>query len=202
MAGKGDYLDVAMTDCMLAWMGARINEHQGRNRPPKDKFVGRGAYGAFEAKDGKYLVIACVENHYWQKLCHLLGLTEMAGKKEYAEWVDRIERAKEINPVLNECFRKKNRDEWLDLLRKEDIPCGPVNFIEDLAADPQVKHRQTINFAGNYPVVNYPVKFDRVKLKEPVPAPRLGGHNKEILAWLGYQREEIENLRQSGVIMG
>ncbi|RJQ25618.1 MAG: CoA transferase [Peptococcaceae bacterium] len=200
-SGRGDCLDVSMSDCMLAWMGPRIGEYFGRGKPSKEKFLGRGAYGPFETKDGKYLAIACVENHYWIGLCRLLGIEHIAHKKEYDGWMARVERANEINPVLVECFLQKDYDEWMALLRKENIPCSPVNFIDDLENDPQIKHRQMLRFSDGRPVVDFPVKFNRIRLEKPGPVPRLGEHNEEILGFLGYGKEEIAGLRESKIII-
>lgn len=199
-SGKGDYLDVSMTDCALAWAGPRISEFYGLGCPPKDKYMGRGAYGVYKAGDGKYLTLGCVEEHFWQSLCRLLGLEEMAKNEEYGSWLRRNARADEIDPVLKKIFLTRDRDEWLDMLNKADIPCGPVNFPQDLENDPHLSARGLISMAEGYPLITFPVKFGRLQMKPKGPLPKLGEHTEEILTGLGYRPGDIEKMRATGVI--
>jgi crotonobetainyl-CoA:carnitine CoA-transferase CaiB-like acyl-CoA transferase len=108
--GKGAYLDVSMTDCVLAWMGPRMGEYFARGCPPKEKLMGRGGYGSYKTRDGKYIAIGCVELHFWQHLCKVLGLPEMANEQKYCHWYKRMELCKEINTVLAQRFLEKDGD--------------------------------------------------------------------------------------------
>jgi crotonobetainyl-CoA:carnitine CoA-transferase CaiB-like acyl-CoA transferase len=175
--GEGAYIDVSMTDCVLAWMSPRIGEYFGRNKPPKEKFMGRSGYGAYRAGDGKYLALGCVEDHFWQNLCKAMGLDDMAREERYATWARRMELSGEINAVLNECFLKKTRNEWLDLLGRADVPCSPVNSIEELEEDPYILSRGLFSQVNNTPVIAFPVRFEGVPVREIGPGPKLGEHN-------------------------
>jgi len=180
-SGRGAYLDVSMTDSAVAWMGPRIGEYYGRGRPPREKFMGRGGYGTYEAGDGKRLAVGCVENHFWQRLCRVLGLDGMAEDERYGTWVRRIELSREINSALNQCFLKKDRDAWLELLKRADIPCSPVNSIEDLLEDPHILSRNLIENIDGFPLVRFPVRFDGMEIRAVGLGPEPGQHNKELL---------------------
>ena len=180
-SGRGAYLDVSMTDSAVAWMGPRIGEYYGRGRPPREKFMGRGGYGTYRAGDGKHLAVGCVEDHFWQRLCRVLGLDGMAEDERYGSWVRRIELSREINSVLNECFLKKDRDVWLELLKRADVPCSPVNSIEDLLEDPHILSRNLIENIDGFPLVRFPVRFDGMEVRAVGPGPEPGQHNEELL---------------------
>ena len=180
LCGKGAYLDVSMADCVLAWMGPRIGEYYGRGKPAKRIFMGRGGYGVYKTGDGKYLAIGCVEPHFWQNLCKALELPDMAGEDKYIQWYGRMEFHKEINSVLAERFLEKNREAWLDLLAKADVPCSPVNSINELMHDPHLVSRNLFRSIRGMPVVRFPVQFDGIEVREVGPGPKLGEHNEEI----------------------
>ena len=198
--GQGDYLDIAITDCVLSWLGPRMGEYYGRGKPPKSEFMGRGAYGAFAARDNKHIVVGALENHFWQNLCRALDLGEMAQRKEYGTWPQRMERAGEINAVLREHFLTKDSAEWLAILQKADVPCCLVNSIDDLSGDAHLAARGMIHLQEGRPQVSFPVKFNHTQIAEAGLAPQVGEHNKEILAGLGYGPEEIEKLQAVGAI--
>jgi len=193
-SGQGDYLDVSMADCLLAWAGPRIGEYYGSGKPSKEKFMGRGAYGAFQTKDGKYLTIGCVEEEFWRNLCNLLGREDLIQKEEYSNWHSRNAHADEINSILQKFFLEKNKDEWLTLLKKADVPCGPVNFFEDLNNDPHISSKELIYYYDNKPLIAFPVKFEKTKPRKVRVIPKAGEHNTEILTSLGYSREEMAEL--------
>jgi crotonobetainyl-CoA:carnitine CoA-transferase CaiB-like acyl-CoA transferase len=204
-SGLGQYIDVSITDSVFSWMGVRIAEYLMRGELPKDRLMGRGAYGIFKAGDEKYFTLGAFENHFWKRLCMLLGLEELAGDLGLATWENRCEKSEEINRLLQEIFLQKGRLEWLEMLGKEDIPCGPVNCLEDLVFDPQLLARGLIEKDSglNVPVrcSMYPAKFSKDLPSEKYPPPSLGEHNAEIYSsMIGLNGSEVEKLRMEGII--
>ena len=179
--GKGVYLDVSMTDCVLAWMAPRIADYYEKGKPSKEKFMGRGAYGAFKTLDEKYLAIGCVEDYFWERLCGALGIWEMARDGKYDNWFKRNMAADEINVILAAHFLTKTREEWLEILSRADVPCSIVNYIEELDEDPQIKARDLIHWKEGVPIISFPVKGGGFVTKESVRAPKLGEHTKAVL---------------------
>lgn len=179
--GEGSYIDVSITDCLLSWLGPRIGEYYERGIPSKGNFVGRGAYGAYETKDGKYIAIACVENNFWQNLCKLLDLHELERNEQYSTWIHRMEKAQEINPLLQKKFLEKDGEEWLELCEAAEVPYSLVNSIEELVKDPHIKMSGLIHEQNGTPSVSFPVKFDWLEIKSAGRCPKCGEHNIEIL---------------------
>jgi crotonobetainyl-CoA:carnitine CoA-transferase CaiB-like acyl-CoA transferase len=122
-----------------------------------------------------------VEDHFWQRLCRILGLDGMAEDERYGSWVRRIELSREINSALTGRFLQNDRDAWLELLRRADVPCSPVNSIEDLLEDPQILSRNLIENSDGFPLVRFPVRFDGMDVRAVGPGPEPGQHNEELL---------------------
>lgn len=199
--GKGQYIDVSMTDGVLAWLGPRLCEWYARGKPDKERLMARGAYGIFRTKDGKYVSLGIVENHFWENFCHLIGRPDLL-VEAYATWEGRNSASEVIQPIIRNVIGEKTRDEWLALLSESNIPAAPVHFLSDLAADPQLIARGLFeeNQAGGYFVQPFPVKFSGNEFRMLSPAPEVGAHNRMILEELGYTDDEIASLEDEKVI--
>lgn len=190
-----------MTDCALNLMITRINEYMARGRPSKEKFLGRGGYGVFKAKDGAYLAIAPVEEHFWHRFCQLIGREDMGKDSRFDSWIKRNENMYELNSILDKVFVTHSRDEWVSLLSQADVPCSPVNFIDDIPDDPHIKARGQIEKKERdgrqiYNIL-FPTCFDGKRLPLRSLAPSLPGQDtNQILKDIGLNESEIETLRE------
>ena len=205
-AHRGGYLDVSITDCALSLMITRVNEYMARGKPSKEKFVGRGGYGIFRAKDGKYLAIALVEEHFWRRFCQLIGHEDMAKDGRFDSWIKRNENMNELNSILDKVFVTYSRDKWVSLLAQADVPCSPVNFINDIPDDPHIKARRQIEERKRDGVkisnILFPTLFDGKRLPLRSLAPSSPGQDADqILTDTGINKSEIERLRKSGAIV-
>jgi len=182
--GRGDYIDISITDCAFSWMSLRIAEYFAKNRPPKNVFMGRGAYGAFATKDGKYIAIGCLEDVFFRNLCDALGLPELKEKEEYRTWPLRCANYRELNAALERKFAEKTFAEWMDILANYDVPCSHVNRIDDLVHEPVFRERGLIETYGGNPeedfFIRFPAIFRNTELNGLRRAPGLGEHN---LGW-------------------
>ena len=209
---KGQYVDIAYLDGALSLMTFFTTDYFLNNIVPKrGETVLHGAYpyyGVYETKDGEYITIGCLELHFWENLCRLLGREDyipyhfatehLLHKPEGKEW-------DEVRSRLKETFLTKTRDEWFELLSQRDIPVAKVYTLDEVFSDPQVLHRQMV-IEIEHPALG--------KVKQVGIAPRLSGtpggvrhlspllgeHTEEILSELGYGQTEIESLRREGVI--
>lgn len=202
--GKGQYIDVSMMDGAVTWLYAAASDYFASGKVPergKNRLDGQYAfYQVYETKDNKYLSVGASEEKFWKKICELIG------KPEWIELHGGNEDVQEqLKLEMSEVFKKKNQQEWLDLLALEETCVGPVNDIEQIFSDPQIIERELFTemkhpVAGNIKQIGFPIKFSETPGKIHSHAPILGEHTEEILQQLNYSSETIENLRNSGVI--
>jgi len=201
---KAIYLDISMTDALVSWMMPRITEYFAMGMPDRSEFMARGSYGIFEAKDKKYFSLGVVEEHFWERLCNLIGATDLLQDPELRSWKGRNKNSQKILPRLREIFLTKERDTWLKLLWDANIPAAPVNEIKEIIKDPQIRFRDLIgvdeeNRFAPERTKPFPVK-ELTKDDGDSFVPRLGEHTNQILRGLGYSGDEIEELHGRGVI--
>jgi len=164
-------------------------------------------YGVYRTKDGKWLSIGCLEPHFWDNLCKVIGKEEYMPHKWSMEMTFKGPEPKfdEIRAGLEKVFLERSRDEWFDLLAANDIPVGKVNSLEEAFRDPQILHRNMVI------ELDHP-KLGKVKQVGILPklsdtpgqvrrfAPVHGEHTDEILGALGCSTEEICKLRKDGTV--
>jgi len=187
---KGAYIDVSMTECALSLMVPRIAEYYGRKKPSKEHFMGRAGYGAFQTKEGKYISLGLVEGKFWHSFCEVVEMPELSTNEAFNSWTKRMEHADSINNAFIPIILQKEQKEWLDILKAKDIPCSPVNFIEDLIDDPHLQYRNAIRHVNDELIVGFPATFDGLKIENTLPIPIIGEHEEEIFGLL----ENIESL--------
>lgn len=197
--GRGQFVDISMLDGSVAWnvfnvlMYLITGEQPGRGRT---RLTGHYAcYAVYETKDGKYVTVGALEEHFWRNLCVALGLEDFI-PDQFAEGA----RREEILRSLREAFRRKTQAEWLTELGPIDICFGPVNTIPEAFADPQVQARQLIRNVDGLKLIASPLKFSETSPNEPTPPPEFGQHTDEILRQLGYAEAAIAALRTQRIV--
>jgi len=210
--GKGQYVDAAYIDGAVSLMTWFTNDYffEGSVLRRGESWL-HGAYpyyGVYETKDGKYITIGCIEPHFWENLCRLLGREDYIHYHFASEHTIRKPEDKkwdEIRTFLKQTFLTKTRDEWFELLTRRDIPAGKVHTPDEVFSDPQVLHRQMVievehSALGKIKQVGIAPKLSDMPGKVRTLSPLLGEHTNEILQELGYNHKEIENLRREGII--
>ena len=200
--GKGQFVDVSMTDGALSWLTAPIMNCFYKGKVPDKGAVylsgKRPAYNVYKTKDGKFISIALREAPFWEKLCEKLGRPDLLPYQN-----PDTDKFDEIVSALQDIFLTKTRDEWFENLK--DVGVGKVYQLDELESDPQIKHRQMI-VEVDYPGVGKvkqtgnPIKLSDTPLKIKSPSPSCGQHTRCILVEAGYSREEIDKFYKDGVI--
>ena len=205
--GKGQYIDVSMTDGIVSWMSVRAGGYLTGGKVPETNEMGHlaPANDIFETKDGKKVTVGALEEHFWENLCKVLGLQELLDNPLYSTHKKRIKNGEEISEKLREAFLKKERDEWIEEMNKARVPCGPVNTMEEVFSDPHFIHRGLVKEIddpelGKIKQVPFPVKFSETPAEVKSPPPKMGEHTEEVLLSFGYTKEEIEDLRREEVV--
>jgi crotonobetainyl-CoA:carnitine CoA-transferase CaiB-like acyl-CoA transferase len=207
LTGKGQAIDMALLDtqvAMLANLGANYlttgiapqrmgNAHQ--NIVP---------YQVFEVADG-HMIVAVGNDTQFAKFCEVAGHPEVAKDARFARNADRVRHRAVLVPLLAAWMKTRNRAAWLEALEAAKVPCGPINDLADVFADPQVQQREmTVELphplAGNVRLVASPMKLSGTPVQYRRPPPLLGEHTAELLREFGLGEAEIEALREAHAI--
>ncbi|MBX6378950.1 MAG: CoA transferase, partial [Clostridia bacterium] len=179
--GAGQYLDVSMTDAAASWMTRYLAEFElTGGAVGKREWLGRPAYGAFQAADGKFFTVGALEDVFFARLCRALDREDWLTGGRYATYAARAADAPMLNEELARIFRTRPRAEWLALLRAADVPAAPVNDLTELRDDPQLQARGLF-LAPDHPAVTrfrhllFPVRFGAAAPAVRRPAPGRGG---------------------------
>jgi CoA:oxalate CoA-transferase len=211
-SGEGQMIDISMLDCQLAILENAFVRYFATGEVPAALGTRHPVFTPFQAfptRDG-YVAVATmggVQNE-WPLFCATIGRLELIDDARYQSGWQRTQNYATLEPVLNEAMRTKTTAEWVKEFEAVDIPCGPVNTIPQVAADPQVAHREMFvelqhPEAGNFKVVNSPIKMSRSASKVERVCPDLGEHTETILReLLGMSPPEIAALKESGAIQG
>ena len=162
-------------------------------------------YQNFKTTDG-YLVIGVASEVIWKRFCQAIGRRDLTDDRRFADNSKRVENRAELISLLSEVFLKRNNEAWFKGLTDAEVPCAPVQSIDQVFQAPQVLHRDMLvevehPTAGKVRMAGMPVKFSLTPASVRMPPPLLGEHNNEILKnWLGMNAEAIEELKREKII--
>lgn len=206
--GKGQYIDYAMLDGVVSWLTVHAAAYfVEKVNPKRGEMLLSGAlpvYNVYETKDGKYISLGSLEDKFWRNLFKAIGREDL-GKIDESFRTMKFDKLDTVTEELRKIFLTKNRDEWVKMLWEHDVCVGPVYTFEETFNDPQVKARKMVTELDNPEVgklkqTGIPIKFSKTPGEIRVRAPHLGEHNEEILLSLGYNKEEIKQLKNEQVI--
>ncbi|MBI3967692.1 MAG: CoA transferase, partial [Chloroflexi bacterium] len=201
--GRGQYVDVSMTDGALALVSNHFSTYTIRGQVPRRgaQTTNGGApyYGVYECSDGKWISLGIIEPRFWEAMCKVLGREDLIPAQ------DDPARAEELRTVLTESLRTKTRDEWFEVLSKNEVCVGRVLEIDELPDDPQLRAREMfVEVEGpdgeRYKQVGSAFKLSDTPATVRRLAPLLGQHTEEILSELGYSSSDAKSLRSSGAV--
>ena len=205
--GKGEMLDISLLGGLVSFLAFQATNHLASGElPPRtgNDHPIAAPYGLFRTADGE-VAIAPANDALYEKLMGALGLAHHLTDPEFATNDLRVKNRVAINAVVESATRERTTAHWIEALNRAGVPCGPVLPLDQVFADPQVRHEgMTTTYdqpgAGPITVLSMPVKFTRTPFRIRRPAPALGEHTAEVLAEIGIGPEDQARLRDKGVL--
>lgn len=206
--GKGQFVDVAMLDSLVAVLENAVVRYFATGEAPKPLGARHPAITPFEAfasADG-HVIIALGNDTLWAKFCAHVNREELISDKRFRTNADRTENHAELFPILSEIMSQRTTDAWIEALGKIGVPCGSINAMDKVVSHPQVQAREMITrithqITGEVEVPGVPIKLSETPGNVDAPAPSLGEHTTEVLTnLLKMSPDEVAKLKQDGVI--
>jgi crotonobetainyl-CoA:carnitine CoA-transferase CaiB-like acyl-CoA transferase len=206
--GEGQRIDVSLLETQIAALINIASSYLNAGEIPEKwgtAHVNIVPYQAFKMQDG-YMIIGAGNDRLWVNLCEAIGLAEVGRDPKYATNAQRVEHREEIVRLLEARLTTRTRKEWESILAPLGIPCGPINRMDEVFADPQVRHLQMVlqaphPYLGTIRMVRNPVTFSRTPVDLRQTPPRLGEHTEDVLRdLLGYSATEVAALKVAGVV--
>jgi len=208
--GEGQQIDMALLDTQVAWLVYEAENYLISGQTPPRRGNGHPnivPYQVFATADG-HMVLACGNDRQFREFCDMAGALHLADDPRYATNSERSRNREELIPLVADEMRRKTMAEWLEGLRARQVPCSPVNKVDQVFEDPQVKARgmqmempYPLAASGKVPLVASPIRMSATPPDYRHAPPTLGQHTEEVLGeLLGMDRSEIGRLRDRGIV--
>jgi len=204
--GRGQFLDVSLLLVSLAFVESQVADYLNGGEAVTRESFPRARIYCFIGSDERPLVVhLSAHQKAWEGLIRAAERTDLLDDPRFATRRGRSEHHREIVGILQEAFRKKPREHWLQVLDANRVPNAPINTIQESFEDPQIKHmglpKQMYHpTMGPTNLIGSPVNLSDTPARLLRAAPLLGEHTEEILENFGYDRDAINSLRARGVI--
>jgi CoA:oxalate CoA-transferase len=205
--GEGQFIDIALLDSIMPLMGWVAANLLIGGQPPvllgNDNFTAAPS-GMFKTKDS-YINIAANQQQQWEDLADELGLPELKTDPRFKERDTRKANRFLLTPLLEEQLTQDITAHWVEVLNARGIPSGDVVSLESALTSDQARHRQVIAEVdqpgiGKVKIFNLTAKFSKTPAQIEMPPPKLSEHTEAILVELGYNVEEIKELKEKSAI--
>jgi crotonobetainyl-CoA:carnitine CoA-transferase CaiB-like acyl-CoA transferase len=206
-SGKGQFLDMALLDAQLSWLINVGSSYLNAGELPKrhgNSHPNIVPYQLFRAADGKYMMIAVGTEALWKKFCMALEIESTLGSDpRFVDNRARIENRDALVDSLQRIFSARSREAWLEVLRRAEVPAGPVQTVDEALNDTHVLARHAI-VEIEHPTLRVarsvanPIRMSATPIQYRYPPPLLGEHTSGILQELGYTAEKVSSLKSNG----
>ena len=205
--GEGERVELGMLDAALPWLtkqaGKSFVGEETSRMGTKDPVL--APYQMYPTADG-HLNVACGNQKLWEEFCAAIGREGLATDERFATNSARVNNMDALEAELSDVLRTKTTDEWVDLLADErGLPVGPVFDVDEALDNEQVRARGVVDSidhpaAGEIPVVEHPLNYDRADSGFETAPPLLGEDTVRVLRAAGYDDDRIEELIEAGAI--
>ncbi|MBK3798582.1 CoA transferase [Azospirillum brasilense] len=206
--GEGQWVNLALLDVQVAVLANQAMNYLVGGKAPQrlgNAHPNIVPYQAFATLDG-HIILAVGNDGQFAKFCQVAGRPELAQDPRYATNPARVANRKELVPILELLLEQRSSRDWLSALEAVGVPCGPINDVSQVFADPHVQARNIHQdlphpTAGTVPTVASPIRYSATPIEHTVAPPTLGQHTDAVLEEaLGLCAADIAALREKGVV--
>jgi crotonobetainyl-CoA:carnitine CoA-transferase CaiB-like acyl-CoA transferase len=186
--GTGQHLDISLFDSQVGMLANVASNYLISGTLPKrygNAHANIVPYQSFQAND-EWFIVAVGNDRQFEKLCEVLGNMELADDARFTTNAVRVENRDTLISILSPIFLKRSASDWLSALETAGIPCGRINTLDKVFAEPQVEAREMLiemnhPVIGKLPLAGSPLKFNETPVEYRLPPPRLGEHTTQIM---------------------
>ncbi|WP_354444829.1 CaiB/BaiF CoA transferase family protein [Ottowia thiooxydans] len=212
--GEGQFIDMALLDtqaAMLANLGANYlvsGKSPGRMGNAHQNIVPYQVFEVAPKPDGSadHIILAVGNDGQYAKFCQVAGRPDLSADPRYVRNQDRVRHRAELVPILTEIMKTRAKADWLSALEAAKVPCGAINNLAEVFADPHIQARGMVThwkhpLRGDLPLVSSPLKLEKTPVRTDMPPPLLGQHTDPVLRdLLAYDDARMQQLRDGKVI--
>ncbi|MGH6625403.1 MAG: CaiB/BaiF CoA transferase family protein [Burkholderiaceae bacterium] len=207
-SGRGQQIDLALLDVQIACLANQASNFLAGGVVPRrmgNAHPNIVPYQDFPTADGD-MILAIGNDGQFAKFCKVAGHPEWAEDPRFATNPQRVAHRAVLIPLLRQATVQRTTRDWVAALEAAGVPCGPINRIDEVFADPQVQARGLrIELphpaAGTVPLVANPIRLSDTPVRYRLAPPQLGQHTGEVLAdWLAVDAAALDALRRDAII--
>jgi len=206
-SGKGQEIELSLFDSAIASLvnvGSNYLVSKKVPRPLGNIHPNIAPYQTFPTADGE-IVVAVGNDHQFKAMCRVLGMPELSSDQRFVSNEKRVANRVELEKILSDQFRVKSSMEWTSLLLAAGVPSGPINTLDTVFDDEQVKARGLVHqiehpTAGTVSFVGSPIRFSRSEISYTHHPPEAGEQTDLLLSQHGFTSEEIKKLKDLNII--
>lgn len=216
--GQGQHVDMALLDAQVAMLanlganylvsGQKEGKVPGRSGNAHQNIVPYQVFEVAPTPEGlkDHLILAVGNDGQFAKFCAVAGCPDLASDPRFAKNADRVRHRATLVPLLEQVFMTRSKADWLNALEIAKVPCGAINNLAEVFADPHVRSRDMVTTwqhpaSGPVDLVSSPMKLSATPVRRDLPPPLLGEHTDQVLQELLHlSRDELARLRQQQII--
>lgn len=208
VSGKGQYIDISLLDCIVSLSSYQALNYMLSGRIPQrmgNAHSNMVPYQVFRCREGN-MIVAVGNDGQFRTFCDIIGRNDLAQDERYTSAAGRNIHRDTLIPEVAQAMLAKTMTEWVALMEARNVPCGPINNLQQVFEDPQVRHRDmqlSLEHGEGVraPAVANPIRLSETPIRYGRSAPLLGEHNAAILGErLGLTATDLEALQARNII--